>query len=156
MSNPLYVPILNGNADPMVLKAENAGTQAPSAIGANQMYVPHSYDEVLDNLVNATRTYITGTVATSGDNTLVAAPGAGNFFRILTLELQNESTTETLVILKSGATNRRRVLLPGKERVFVSYPIHAPLDLAANAAMILNLGGANSVGYNVVYRVMAV
>lgn len=95
---------------------------------------------------------VTGTFAASGDNTLVAAPVAGSRLVIVGLTVQNESAVSTTIILKSGATAKRRALLknqgdglgltfaPGREWL---------LDLAS--ALVLNLSGANSHGYTVDY-----
>jgi hypothetical protein len=100
--------------------------------------------------------YLSGTISTSGNNTIVAAPGSGNYIRILNLELQNESAVETLAIVRSGtSTDRRRVLLSAKGTVGfrdrVEYHPHSPLDLAANTALVINLNGANTIGYNITY-----
>src|SRR5688572_27291645 len=69
-----------------------------------------------------TFTQATGTAATGSDNTLVAAPSAGNHLVVKELIVQNESSTETTAIIKSGSTAKWR----GK--------------LAANASLALSFG----------------
>ena len=52
----------------------------------------------------------TGTKSAAGDNTLIAAPGAGKQIVISALILQNESATATTLIVKAGATAVMRCL----------------------------------------------
>lgn len=102
---------------------------------------------------NPSLTYATGTAASSGDNTLIAAPGAGLRLIVYSLRVQNESATATTCILKNGATAYERKLLAQYGVIEDEYHPAAPLWLAANAALVLNLSGANSHGYSVRYRV---
>lgn len=99
----------------------------------------------------------TGTAASSGDNTLIAAPAAGRRIVVHDIQIQLEAATATTMLLKSGSTTRRRfyagaigdglVLFfsPGKE-----------FRLGTAEALVLNLSGANSVGYTVRYTTEAV
>ena len=51
--------------------------------------------------------YVTGTIATNGDNTIVAAPGSGLSIYITHILIQNESATATTVVVN---VNRIRFL----------------------------------------------
>ena len=108
------------------------------------------------DLSNASRTlmYATGTAGTSGDNTLIAAPGAGKQLKIVKLQLQNESSTATVNIVKFGTVAKWRIKAAA-DSVQLSAPIPDGEEWAvgANLALVLNLGGANSHGYNVQYYV---
>jgi hypothetical protein len=97
-----------------------------------------------------------GTKADSGDNTLVASPGAGYKLILLYLQVQNETTTATTCVIKHGSTTVARVLNQnqgdGLLRDFCEYPVEMP----EATALVLNLSGANSHGYTVEYVTMQV
>jgi hypothetical protein len=96
--------------------------------------------------------YATGTAALSGDNTLVAAPGANIRLVVTAFTIQNESATATTMILKSASTNRWRVLGQAQgDGLAMTFPVGQGWKLAANEALLLNLSGANSCGYSVQY-----
>ncbi len=99
----------------------------------------------------------TGTVAASGDNTLIAAPGAGKRLIVSALILQNESAVATTMIVKGGATAVLRCLAqePG-DGLALHFAPQRELQLGPNAALLLNLSGANAHGYSVIYHVDAV
>lgn len=100
---------------------------------------------------------ITGTKSNGLDNVLIAAPGAGSRIVVVGYELQNESTTATTMILKDGSTAKRRVL--GQNRgdgISRAFPVGRGWKLAENAALNLNLSGANSCGYTIDYYTEAV
>jgi hypothetical protein len=106
---------------------------------------------------NIALTKLTSTTATSGDNTLVAAPGAGLQIVITTLILQNESATATTMLVKAGSTAVLRVLGQNQgDGIALVFPPGQGLALGSNAALVLNLSGANSCGYSIFYYVDAV
>lgn len=95
---------------------------------------------------------VTGTKAGSGDNELIAAPGANVCIVVVSFEIQNESSTATTMILKDGATNKFRNLAQNpSDGLSKTFPVDARWKLTGNAALNLNLSGANSCGYNVAY-----
>ena len=99
----------------------------------------------------------TGTKNGSGDNELVAAPGAGKQIVISALVLQNESSTATTMILKAGATALLRCLGQNQgDGLALTLAAGRELQLGNNAALNLNLSGANACGYSVLYYVDAV
>lgn len=101
--------------------------------------------------------FATGTAASSGDNTLIAAPGGGTQLRIIALQIQNESAVATTMILKFGATAKWRTLaqLQG-DGVSIPLPAGRGWPVGGGNALVLNLSGANSCGYSVCYSVEAV
>ena len=104
-----------------------------------------------------TLTTDTGTVSASGDTTLIAAPGASYRLVVTSFVIQNESSTATTMILKDGSTNKRRVL--GQNQGDGLAMVFAPGSewrLSENAALVLNLSGANQCGYTVDYFTEAV
>lgn len=88
------------------------------------------------------------TTATSGDQTLINAPGAGFRLVIADLLIQNESSTETTVIVKGGSTAKRRAKLAANAALSLNFEEDNEWRLAENAALVLNLSGTNSHGYS--------
>ena len=109
---------------------------------------------LLEQTDNGASLVVTGTKAASGDNSLIAAPGAGLCIVVEGFALQNESATATTLILKEDV---------GAEAVSLfRYYAHTqgagvtwnyPKKLTANKALNLNLSGANSCGYTVWYHI---
>lgn len=99
----------------------------------------------------------TGTVASSGDNTVMdisalAGYSSGDRIVITAIRIQNESSTSTTVVIKNGATSIARVLCETKgSGVDRQYPVGRELRLSANADLVLNLSGANSIGHSIEY-----
>jgi len=99
-----------------------------------------------------TLTTVTGTISTSGDNTIIAAQGAGVKIKIVSLRIQNESSTASTAIYKDGTTAIGRVLGQNQGDGFSEvYPAGRPIVLSANTLFAINLSGANSHGYSVRY-----
>jgi hypothetical protein len=156
------VSTIAGDSTPCVQRAEDLGSGSADNVSGKILAI-HRHDAIFMGVWNTlhgvglTKNYFTGTVASSGDNTAIAAPGSGNRLSIAYLSLGNESATEVTVIIKSGATNRwRGVLSPkGSAGSFreISFPVHMPLDLVANNALVVNLSAAVSVGVNAYYFV---
>jgi hypothetical protein len=98
----------------------------------------------------------TGTVATSGDNTLIAAPGAGQRIVLAQLHLQLEAATSTTILIKHGATVVSRLLFDFKgDGLRENYPAGMEVVLPENTAFVVNLSGSNATGWGVRYRVEA-
>jgi hypothetical protein len=96
-------------------------------------------------------TAVSGTKNGSGDNSLIAAPGAGWRIVVVAFVIQNESAVATTLILKDGATARFRVLGQNQgDGLALNLSLY-PLRLSDNAALVLNLSDANSCGYSVHY-----
>lgn len=97
--------------------------------------------------------FATGTAASSGDNTLIAAP-PGAQIKIAALQIQNESATATTMILKFGSVAKWRTLgqLQG-DGISLTMPLGREWLVGNGNALVLNLSGANSCGYSVAYYV---
>ncbi len=103
-----------------------------------------------------TLTTATGAAASSGDNTIVAAPAAGTRIVVHDLQLQLEAATATTILIKSGSTTKRRVYCGAAgDGILLQYEAGKEFRLGAAEALILNLSGANSVGYTVRYTTEA-
>ena len=156
------VSTIAGDSTPCTQLAEDVGTGSADNV-SGKILTLHRHDaiykEAWDALyaVNLTKNYLATTVSTSGDNTVIASPGAGNRISIAWLHLDNESATEVTVILKSGATNRFRCVLSPKGTAGsfreMTLPVHMPLEMVANEAFVVNLNGAVSVGVSAAYHV---
>lgn len=95
--------------------------------------------------------YSTGTIASSGDNTIISAPGVGISIYITHLMLQNESNNALTIILKDSA-NRLRCIAPFQGNgIALTFGEKRDFKLAVNTALILNLSAANSCGYSIGY-----
>lgn len=114
-------------------------------------------DDAQQHMILQSWTAAAGTKAASGDNTLIAAPGAGNRLVVQLILIQNESAVATTVQLKSGSTVCYRHLLQNQGDAFGrAHERSREWRLGANEALVLNLSGANSHGYNVEYWTEAV
>jgi hypothetical protein len=101
---------------------------------------------------NVQLTRLCSTTATSGDNTLAAAPGSGVQHIITSIILQLEAATATTLILKAGSTAVLRIHCQNQgDGCALVFPAGQGLALGSNAAMVLNLSGANSCGYSIQY-----
>ena len=102
-------------------------------------------------------TRVTGTKASSGDNTVISGPGSGNRLVVTFFLIQNESSTATTLLLKDGSDTKFRVLCQNQGDGLVrDLPVNREWRLAENSALVLNLSGANSCGYSVEYYTEAV
>ena len=104
-------------------------------------------------ITEKTLSQATGTVSSSGDNEVIAAPGASTRIVVVKALIQNESETKTLVLVKSGSTTKRRLLLKGEYGfgALLEFDPGREWGLGANEALKLNLDGANQVGYTIDY-----
>lgn len=99
-----------------------------------------------------TLTHVCGTAAGAGDNQLVAAPGSGKRLVVSAFVIQNESSIATTLILRDGTDDRWRVEAQSLgDGLTMFFPVGREWRLADNAALQLNLSGANSCGYSVAY-----
>lgn len=127
--------------------------------GINDIVVPSGPVQVTDgvgsltiDIEEKTLLFATGTVATTGDNTVVNTPGAGQEIVIVAAEVQNESAVETLIILKFGATAKWRFLAKdkgagGQAPIQQGFVWH----VGENIPLTLTLNGNNQIGYNIIY-----
>jgi hypothetical protein len=91
-------------------------------------------------------------ISTSGDNEIIAAPGAGLRIVVSDVIIQNESSTATTALVKNGATTIKRILMQNQgDGIAFAFARGREWRLTANAALNVNLSGANSVGVSVSY-----
>ena len=99
-------------------------------------------------------TVAAGTASSSGDNTIIAAPGASLAIVLVSVQVQLEASTATVGLLKNGAGGstllRVRMAADG-DGVLHQYAADARPKLTANTAAVLNLSGANQCGYTIHY-----
>lgn len=96
----------------------------------------------------------TGTVASSGDNTLISAPGAGVKIVIVGFVIQNETTTANTMRLFNDAAGTAFARCLGQNQgdgLAYTYPEDARYKLTANKPLVLNLSAAASCGYTIWY-----
>ena len=144
-----------------VVPVELAGSTATiGKLGANSGVDIGDVDVVTmpdADIAVATITTTAAAHATSGDNTVIAAPGASNRIVVKSILVQNESAVATTTLLKSGANTRRRALLQNQgDGVAWSFDRGDEWRLGENEALVLNLSGANSHGVTVDYLAEAV
>ena len=94
---------------------------------------------------------IAGVISTTGDNTIIASPGVGLSIYVTRLMVQNESSALTTIILKDSGNKLRIVAASQGDGIALPFPERREIKLAANTPLILNLSGANSVGYSIGY-----
>lgn len=99
-------------------------------------------------VAGANTAIVSGTAAASGNNTLIAAPAAGYRITVYALYIQNESATDTTIILRDHVARWRALLAQ-----YGWFILDTPWRLNEAAALTLNLSGANSHGYSVQYAI---
>lgn len=102
-------------------------------------------------------TFVTGTAASSGDNTLIAAPAVGTAIKIRALSIQNETAVATTSILKFGSVAKWRLRSKDDGNgLILTFNAGEEWVVDSALALVLNLSGANTHGYSVAYFTEAV
>lgn len=95
------------------------------------------------------------TASSSGDNSIITAPGPALSIVIVGVILQLEGSTATTMRLTNGAGGSTicRVLAQnqGDGLLALGFPTDIRPKLSANTALVLNLSGANACGYTIWY-----
>lgn len=96
---------------------------------------------------------VTGTFSSLGNNTIIAAPGAGQI-KITAIQIQSESTTESVAVINFGSTAKWRFIAREKGAGFMLplAPGHV-LPVGAGNALVVNLSVAATFNYSVAYYV---
>lgn len=97
-------------------------------------------------------TFVTGNTNTSGDQTLIAAPGANLEIVIGWIFIQNASAVATTAILKTTSVNLIRFLGQNQGDVFAQN-VNGAFRLGNNNALLLNLSGGNAHNYSIGYYI---
>jgi hypothetical protein len=153
--NEVYYPRIN-IVDKSGEVIEQFGNEASSddASATNQQAQIVLETAIRDRLSGLERPLInvvSSTVSSSGDNTIVAAPGVGLSINIAYLKIQLEAATATTVLLKGSGTKERVLCQNQGDGLAINFTQNRELRLDANTALILNLSGANSVNYTFHY-----
>lgn len=95
-------------------------------------------------------------ITTATDTTVLAAPGAGNHYRIYYIHTSNSNSTVVDTSWRDGASGVRvhRATLPQYAQMGHSMKPGA-WDLTSNTALVLNTNAAASVHYTVEYEIIA-
>ena len=94
--------------------------------------------------------------STSGDNTLIAAPGDGKFLAIDFLVVHPNGGGQTLIV-KSGSTTRFTLVLDDNQPFTFENAIHDPEGIITcnnNSAFVLNLSAGTQVTGYAKYRII--
>lgn len=95
----------------------------------------------------------TASISASGDTTLVSAPGAGKFLRVLGYQITTGGAAD--MQLKSGSTVKTYLNGVGANGGISSPPAKEPyFDCALNEALVFNQSAAVSTGVTCQYAVM--
>jgi len=104
----------------------------------------------------ASKTAATGTISASGDNLVIASPGAGNRLVICAERWQLEEDAAITVVLKGAAAIQRVRCADDGAGFDRTYPAGQEIRLSENQAYVGNLSEAKAVGYSVQYFVEVV
>lgn len=97
-----------------------------------------------------------GVVSASGDNIVIAAPGAGMHIVLYAWSWWNNTTTETTVVLKSTTMDDIDSYSTNVKGAIKSttLPTGLKIDLPDNEPLILELDAATSHGYSILYEIV--
>lgn len=145
--------ILDGPITPVSISEVNTNTPLYIYDGGGSVTVDGQVAVTpAGNFAEKTLLFATGTVNTSGDNTIIAAPSAGTQIKIVAFQIQNESATPTTYILKKGATAFWRAYAFGQGNgATLNLNVGREIALGSAAALVLNLSAANITGYSILY-----
>lgn len=131
---------------------DTAGTVAPVTVNGTGLNV-----NILDRS-DAVQEFYTGTKSASGDNTVLAAPGSGYQYLIAKLQIHNQSTTATKVIVKFGSREVWTVDLPATlgSGVVLDFPAPDRMEGRDDQPLLINLSAANDTSVSVQYYTVAV
>ena len=137
--------------------ATNAAIGAPADTPATSNTGAFSLIALVKRFIShylAPKTTYGALISVSGDNTVIAAPAAGQEIVITALRTQNTTDTATSVLIKKGAAdiNPLRVRCPvdGSGLSDVYGPANA-IRLGDATAFVLNLSAAEAHGVSIIY-----
>ena len=149
-TNPSYKAAVDASSNLAVKAASNSGVD----IGDVDVLSIAAGTNTIGAVSAATKTLteVCSTVATSGSNSLVAAPAAGTRIVVCAFVIQNESSTATTMILEDGTTDKWRCLGQNQgDGLAMVFAAGREWRLTAATALQLNLSGNNSCGYSISY-----
>ena len=130
----------------------NAATMEPVAVRWSEGGLLVALDQY-----NTVQQYASGTCAASGDNTLIAAPGEGYRIAVFKVSLQSLTGETTTALLKWGSTEVGGGVFNAQYGWLIQdFQTPHLLTGGDNQPLLLNLNGANSFRYTVMYYVVPV
>lgn len=128
---------------------------------ADRVYICGVDPTVLNSMIdrsNAEQEFYTGTKSASGDNEILAAPGSGYQYLIAKLQIHNQSTTATKVIVKFGSREVWTMDLPAVvgAGAVLDFPAPDRMEGRDNQPLLVNLSAANNTGISVQYYTVSV
>ena len=142
-------------ADPVLLHVLDASSGQPTPVS----WTAGQLSALLASLSpggGATQRYASGTCAASGDNTLVAAPGSGYQIIVCKVFLQSLTANLTTALLKWGSDEIGGGAFNSQYGWMVlDFTTPDRLSGGDNQPLLLNLSGANSFRYWVMYYAVA-
>jgi hypothetical protein len=150
------VVAIAGKSVQAVVPVSSAGAELTQALTDTQLRA--SAVPVTATPATKTLTQISGSTATSGDQTLVAAPAAGSRIVVTAFVVQNASATASTAKLINGSAGVGWWCLGQNQGdgLAMSFAPGAEWRLTAATALVLNLSGANAHYYSISYFVEAV
>jgi hypothetical protein len=134
----------------------NAASVPAASRTTDSVAVAHQVDKLMNNLTAVTPVHVSVDVASSGDNTIVAAAGASNI--IVVHQVFLVAASAVTVRFESGASG---TALTGQMQLAANSGFVLPFSpvgwfrTAANTLLNLELSGAVSVDGNLTYSVVA-
>lgn len=136
---------LNAAIGPSDAAAATSNTGTASLLALSKRFISHYL---------APKSTNGSLISASGDNTIIAAPPAGQEIVVTALRIQNTSSTATSVLIKKGAGDsapmRVRCPVDGSGLSDVYGPANS-IRLGAATAFVINLSAAEAHGVSVVY-----
>jgi hypothetical protein len=102
----------------------------------------------------AEKLVISGSISSSGDTEIIAAPGVGQELVIVRERWQMEASTPTTLVLSNGVDNLQRFRGASESDGFdINYPFGSELRIGNNNAYTANLSAGTSFGYSIMYYI---
>jgi hypothetical protein len=140
-------------ADPVLMHVQDAASGQPTPV----VWTAGALATLLDSFdpgAGSAQLYASGTCDTSGDNTLVAAPGSGYQIVAFKVLLQNLTNNATTGLLKWGSDEIGGAMFGSQyDRLVLDFVSPDRLSGGDNQPLLLNLSGANSFRFMVMYYV---
>ncbi len=155
--NPISVDLSGADLQVALSNTQfNLSQETIAALSSAQFVLSQSSIDSLLAGLGTTKTILSasGTVATAGNNTVIAAPGVGFQLVIFACSMQNESSTATVMLLRGGSTTFHRVLGQNQgDGELLVLPANREFKLGENVACNFNLSGSNQCNYSIYYYV---
>lgn len=144
-------------ADPVLIHVEDTSSGKPIPVRWTAGQFASLLESLLPGGGGTVQQYTSGTCATLGDNSLVRAPGSGYQIVVCKIFLQSLTANLTTALLKWGSDEiGGGVFNTQYGWLVLDFIPPDRLSGGDNQPLLLNLSGANSFRYWVMYYVVAV